>query len=428
MINNTPESIVSLRLDVEKKLGFDITCTRDCEVLADEMMRYDRRFSLSVSTLRRFFDLIKSNNPPSLTTLNSLARYTGSTSFKKWDVDRHHQNDGIANSIVENDFASIESSPEAISNSIASLEILLGLFEKSPGFKTSSKKIKEVQKLSIFLFRLEAFPENIWIRVNRNPQTRLFIEAYPPIDYMSAFGKTLMQDYLMTADSTQDRLFSKSIIATGLLYMGIVYSIALDNVPEIMRIDTSIHPMPQARVLGQNLLALKYNLKTKTNQSKSFRKLIIKGIKSENDIWPRWSNFHCNFKFKIAEWIILSEDRELLSILNDAFKIHRTDQELSYRYNSDDCTLDLYRAWCLYLLGDEESAMSVIDNIEHLKFPPHEERCMSMYYYSLITKFNLRSKTFVKIDDKNKSSLNSLDLLTKQTKYVGLRKMLDSIG
>ncbi|MGY8918267.1 MAG: hypothetical protein ACKVJ6_08335, partial [Flavobacteriales bacterium] len=67
MINNTPESIVSLRLDVEKKLGFDITCTRDCEVLADEMMRYDRRFSLSVSTLRRFFDLIKSNNPPSLT-------------------------------------------------------------------------------------------------------------------------------------------------------------------------------------------------------------------------------------------------------------------------------------------------------------------------------------------------------------------------
>jgi hypothetical protein len=428
MINSTPESIVSLRLDVEKILGFDITCTRDCEVLADEMMRHDRRFSLSVSTLRRFFDLIKSKNPPSLTTLNSLARYTGSTSFKKWDVDRHHQNDDIVNSIVENDLASIDSSPEAITKSIASLELLLGLFEKSPGFKTSSKKIKEVQKLSIFLFRLEAFPENIWIRANRNPQTRLFVEAYPPIDYMSAFGKTLMQDYLMTADSTQDRLFSKSIIATGLIYTGIIYSIALDSVPEIMGIDTSIHPMPQARVLGQNLLALKHNVKTKTNQSKSFRKLIIQGIKSENNIWPRWSNFHCNFKFKIAEWIILSEDIELLSILNDAFKIHRNDQELYYRSNSDDCTLDLYRAWCLYILGDKESAMSVIENIENLKFLPHEERSMSMYYYSLVTKLNLNSKTYVKIEDKNKSSLNSLDLLTNQTKYIGLRKMLDSIG
>ena len=118
----------------------------------------------------------------------------------------------------------------------------------------------------------------------------------------------------------------------------------------------------------------------------------------------------------------------MLSILNDAFKIHRNDQELSYRYNSDDCTLDLYRAWCLYLLGDEESAMSVIENIENLKFPPHEERSMSMYYYSLVTKFKLSSKTYVKNDDKNKSSLNSLDLLTYQTKYIGLRKMLDSIG
>jgi len=51
-----------------------------------------------------------------------------------------------------------------------------------------------------------------------------------------------------------------------------------------------------------------------------------------------------------------------------------------------------------------------------------------MYYYSLVTKLNLNSKTYVKIEDKNKSSLNSLDLLTNQTKYIGLRKMLDSIG
>ena len=56
-MKNPPDqtTIADLRRGVELKLGFDITSTRDCEVLSMEIERFDRRFSLSVSTLRRFF-------------------------------------------------------------------------------------------------------------------------------------------------------------------------------------------------------------------------------------------------------------------------------------------------------------------------------------------------------------------------------------
>ena len=42
------ETIQDLRRAVELKVGFDITSTRDCEVLSMEIERFDRRFSLSV--------------------------------------------------------------------------------------------------------------------------------------------------------------------------------------------------------------------------------------------------------------------------------------------------------------------------------------------------------------------------------------------
>ena len=38
------DTISELSKSVELKLGFDITSTRDCEVLAMELERFDRRF------------------------------------------------------------------------------------------------------------------------------------------------------------------------------------------------------------------------------------------------------------------------------------------------------------------------------------------------------------------------------------------------
>ena len=51
--------------------SLEVTCTRDCEVLSEELKAFDGRYPISVSTLRRFFNLIPKQGNFSKTTLNT---------------------------------------------------------------------------------------------------------------------------------------------------------------------------------------------------------------------------------------------------------------------------------------------------------------------------------------------------------------------
>ena len=62
----------------------DITCTKDCQVLSDQLRTFDNRYPVSVSTLRRFFGLVENQGKFSKTTLNTLARFCGHMSFEGW--------------------------------------------------------------------------------------------------------------------------------------------------------------------------------------------------------------------------------------------------------------------------------------------------------------------------------------------------------
>jgi hypothetical protein len=425
MSKPTSDSIQSLQNSVETKLGFEITCTRDCEVLAQEMIRFDRRFALSVSTLRRLFGLVKSNNPPSLTTLNSLARYTGASSYSQWVLNNSNQKSSnetpeALSSTTTLTTNNTSTNQEAISDTIKSLDNLLGSFEKQENFQVSYQKVKEVRTLSLFLFRMQAFPERLWKRAHRNPEARLFVEAYPPYDYLSGFGRNMMKDYLATSKTVESTIFAHSLLAAGDIFEGKVYSIAIGNLPYLGKLDSTIHPKPQARVFGLNLVAIRYGLQNKENLNQDFITIIKNGLENEATIWPKWSVFQCSFKMIISKWIILSDDLELIHHLNRTLEEHRNTLLLDLRNKTDDTTLDLYRAWCLYLLGEKSTAKAILDQIEMVKFPAYEERTISMYYYSLTSRLYSGKKS--------KSSLIELDLLTNQTEYFGLRKMLDALS
>ena len=62
----------------------DITCTKDFQVLSDQLRTFDNRYPVSVSTLRRFFGLVPNRGKFSRTTLNTLARFCGHMSFEGW--------------------------------------------------------------------------------------------------------------------------------------------------------------------------------------------------------------------------------------------------------------------------------------------------------------------------------------------------------
>ena len=226
----TPETI-RLRSDVENKLGFEVTCTRDCIILSQELKRFDQRFSLSVSTLRRFFGIIKQNNPTSYTSLNALARYTGAPSYDKWN-DYHFRkinkkgkktSEIFKDEITFKDFDTskeFDTRPETITSSIQIINEILNLVEKKETFQLSPQKLREINKLTYNLIKIDAYPNEVWKRLNRIPRARIFTEAFPPIDYLDGIGEVYMKDYLATSSTEEERMFATSLIASGTIYTG----------------------------------------------------------------------------------------------------------------------------------------------------------------------------------------------------------------
>jgi len=420
----TPATI-KLRADVENQLGFEVTCTRDCIILSQELKRFDQRFSLSVSTLRRFFGIIKQNSPTSYTSLNALARYTGAPSYDKWNAHHFHksgkkekESHGIFKSeITTKDF---DTRPETITRTIQIINALLNQVEQKKTFHLSPQKLREINQLTFYLLKINAYPTETWKKLNRIPRARIFTEAFPPIDFLNGVGELYMRDYLATATSEEEKMFANSLIASGSIYTGRNLKSAVQNLEILERYNPAIHPSPQARILGLNLLALTNGIKTSTNQRKDFKKLILEGIKNETEIWPKWSSLTNIFKLRLAEWLILSNDTTLLKAYHNSIKTLKTSQEITYKYEQFETSFEVFHAWALFLLNKQEEAINVIESIDLAKLSIHEERTISIYYYSLTSRLYS--------GDKSSSSIKYLDLLTEQTKYHGLRTMLNLIN
>jgi len=420
----TPATI-KLRADVENQLGFEVTCTRDCIILSQELKRFDQRFSLSVSTLRRFFGIIKQNSPTSYTSLNALARYTGAPSYDKWNAHHFHksgkkekESHGIFKSeITTKDF---DTRPETITRTIQIINALLNQVEQKKTFHLSPQKLREINQLTFYLLKINAYPTETWKKLNRIPRARIFTEAFPPIDFLNGVGELYMRDYLATATSEEEKMFANSLIASGSIYTGRNLKSAVQNLEILERYNPAIHPSPQARILGLNLLALTNGIKTSTNQRKDFKKLILEGIKNETEIWPKWSSLTNIFKLRLAEWLILSNDATLLKAYHNSIKTLKTSQEITYKYEQFETSFEVFHAWALFLLNKQEEAINVIESIDLAKLSIHEERTISIYYYSLTSRLYS--------GDKSSSSIKYLDLLTEQTKYHGLRTMLNLIN
>jgi hypothetical protein len=231
-----------------------------------------------------------------------------------------------------------------------------------------------------------------------------------------------MRDYLVTATSEEEKMFANSLVASGSIYTGRNLKSAVVDLKIFKRYDPAIHPSPQARILGLNLLALQNGIKTETNQRKGFRELILEGIENETEIWPKWSSLTNIFKLRLAEWLILSNDVKLLKAYNKSIMTLMISQEITitYKHEQFDTSFEIFHAWALFLLDKEEEAIRVIESVDLAKLSIHEERTISIYYYALTSRLYS--------GDKSTSSIKYLDLLTDQTKYHGLRTMLNLIN
>ena len=411
------ESMAELRRSVELTLGFDITSTRDCEVLSMELERFDRRFSLSVSTLRRFFGLIPQKNDYSLSTLNSLARYTGYTSFKNWEDSRGQIHTFETN--LPSSQSEAKTDAESVGDIVQSLDDMIETLLRNPSLRLSASQLKSTTESMIMLYKLNAMPKRLWKKAHRNPIARLLLEYVPPLDYLKGFGKDLMQDYLETSNTKQENMFAMGLLMISDLYIGLERADNLKKLPHISELSQTIHPMPQARILGINLLAQTEGVVTDINSMANFRTLIFEGINNEDAIWPREAVTTCPFIFKIIEWITLANDKTLCEEAILGIQNYRTRQDFATRQFALDNIMDLRLSWCYYLNGREVEARALLNSVSPERFPSHEERTLGIWYYSLVQKIGSHKR--------KKSSLISLDLLTSQTGYIGLSNRLNNL-
>lgn len=412
------ETIAELKRSVELTLGFDITSTRDCEVLSMELERFDRRFSLSVSTLRRFYGLIPQKNDYSLSTLNSLARYTGYTSFKNWYESR--------GDVYEIDVSlpssqnKTKTDSESIADLVSSLDDMIETLLRNPSLRLSASQLKSTTESTVMLYRMNALPEWLWKKSHRHPIVRLLMEYIPPLDYLKGFGKKLVQDYLDTSNSKQEMMFSMGLLMISELYVGLESADTLRKLPNIAELSPTIHPMPQARILGLNLLAQTEGVETDINTMANFRTLIFEGINNEEAIWPREAATTCPFIYKIIEWVTLANDKTLCEEAILGIQNYRTRQDFATRQFAIDNIMDLRLSWCYFLTGREMEARALLDSVSPERFPSHEERTLGIWYYHLLQKIGSPKR--------KKSSFISLDLLTNQTGYIGLSSRLNVLS
>ena len=73
--------IVHFKKEIQKKFGQKVVYAKDCQILSVDILEKTSR-QISVSTLKRFFGIIRSPFNPSRFTLDTLAIYLD---FKSWN-------------------------------------------------------------------------------------------------------------------------------------------------------------------------------------------------------------------------------------------------------------------------------------------------------------------------------------------------------
>jgi len=222
----TQDPIVLLANAVCMSAGIEVTCTRDCEVLSEELRSFDGRFPVSVSTLRRFFGLIPRKSNFSTTTLNTLARYIGYPSYRNWQatlasknqVDKHNDasqppstpaqgppKNSLPTPIRQdralNDHPSQWSEEEAKKR----IDRFIDRFANPEHFHLTAQEFSRLKAAVFMIYERGSFDMKLWLRfIEHDHLLRFVVEQFPPLDFMNSFGKDMMASYLKVASTPSE--------------------------------------------------------------------------------------------------------------------------------------------------------------------------------------------------------------------------------
>ncbi|MDA0946360.1 MAG: hypothetical protein O2791_04855 [Bacteroidetes bacterium] len=380
MSTQLTEHLLALSQELTKVSGFAVTCTRDCEVLSEELSAFDVRFPVSVSTLRRFFGLIPSKSQFSASTLNALSRYAGYASFRDFTVKRAQSRTpdlpppkntgasehgmGIEQDLHQQVLAFIEK------------------YNTPAKFQLNAQDFVALKHAVLMLYEAGSFDMGLWLQFKKHTHLKDFVlEQFPPLDFMSTFGETMMEDYLQTAKSMGQQMFGKGLIASGKVNTGVPWRIIFPLLAPIRPAMREIHPLIQSRNLGLWLLALK-ETEIDPSSLNRVRHIIHDCIEQEFTLWPKWSAQARYFSMNISEYLILSDETTLVeSSLLELLTFRKT-QDWNLKNVINESMIDLRLVWSHLQLGNTQIARDQFERISLPSMRGLETRTLSMWYHA----------------------------------------------
>lgn len=333
--------------EVEKKYGKKVLSYADCLHLSKAVTQ-QTGFRINVSTLRRFFGLVKASYPPSPTTKDILARFIGYNTFEH--------------------FLSLQQAEPAIPEGESSilLHYLEILFSKASATTYSDPTWLSIMRQTIlFLDQQPHLIDEFQRIMAKSPvgQT-VYFEQFVNMDQLNGYYGQGLRYYLSEKRTREASMFAHSLLVLRSYLTGDEEAISLHATEATQhQPDSSIHPFVCARYYAALLFVHLGNpeqLYKVLQEARAFYKEMIPSKDA-------YQSFPC-FELVITEALILiAQPLEALFYLREQKKTKTV-----YIPPAVDVHLfsafDLYEAMAFAMLGDEEKAKKAFRRVAPAEF------------------------------------------------------------
>lgn len=388
----TPNTVANLKTEIEYVIGRKILTSKDCIDLSDAIFKRTG-FSINANTLRRFFGLVKSQYPASVTTLNILAAYCGASSLE--DLDNYRTE---------------REGEQKEQESTILLRYLTGLFQNVVVANVNDTTFIRLTHNTIEFLNQNPeiacqFQKAVVKTVNGR---RFYFEQFVNIDKLNTFYGSGLRYYLAENKSVEAQLFGHSVLCFR-------YWLTMD----FERLDYHYKQLSNYNVSDEiNLLTCARYFAARLFYAEATGGDMSYVIWEANEFYIniKASNMYNN-SFPGFE-LVFSEALILTGNYSDAL-IYTTEgsRRASLTHHSYiDVELfkgfKLYHAIVLYGLGNEKKAVEIFESINPIDFYFITRQFHTVLYITLGTKLN-----------KIRSGREQLNILVQET---GFKKLMQS--
>jgi hypothetical protein len=359
--------------EVEHIFGRKVVSSGDCKALSDEI--YSRtNHQLNQNTLRRFFNLVKADYPPSHSTLLILSKYCGFES-----VEDIHRNKTIQN--TDNELIN----PDTI------LHFFVSVFrqtDKIEPYETVflNMVVQTIKFLNANKFLTDKFQRLISKTSSGNSY---YFEQLVNVDNLNSFYGNGLRYYVKQKGTPEAEIFTASLFVFRYWLSGEDEKLVRISAKLLPFVNTgNMHPCMTARQFA----AILFFHDVSKSDSEAIRNQIQKYyVELEAEATNR--KFINHFIYVISEALMLTGYPEEALLYLKKISILQDDQKNNYNPFDYSQVFSLTEAYSLYNIGEYKHAKSIVNDIKSSEFPFLNKKLSGILYLSLLQKMKPKSKS-----------------------------------